>query len=182
MRLGKKVLTVLSAVAIASLSVAPVALAQARGGSLNLKSGQSRAAGKDIAIRYQDGIEALERSDFREAEKAFGDVLEDSNGKKNSGANYLMAMAKINLDDKNGARKYLRYAVKYDETFPEALGWLAIIENELGDPKASKKQVDALNKMNASCGGTCDKAQSIAAALAQVQEALGAPGGQPAPA
>ena len=179
MRLGKKVLTVVSAAAIASVFLAPAATAQAVGGAVNMKSGQSRAAGKDIAIRYQDGIEALQRNDFREAEKAFGDVLEDSNGKKNSGANYLMAMAKINLDDKKGARKYLRNAVKYDESFPEALGWLAIVENELGDPKASKKQVDALNKLNASCAGACDKAQSIAAALAQVHEALGSPAGQP---
>jgi TolA-binding protein len=180
MRLGSKVMTVLLAAAIVGATAAPGAVAQARGGSVNLKSGQSRAAGKDIAIRYQDGIEALQRSDFREAEKAFGDVLEDSNGKKNSGANYLMAMAKVNLDDKKGARKYLRLAVKYDESFPEALGWLAVVENELGDPKESKKQLDALNKLNASCGGTCDKAQSIAAALAQVQEALGpAPASQP---
>jgi TolA-binding protein len=173
MRLGTKVLTVFSVAAIACATAAPGAMAQALGGAVNMKSAQSRSAGKDISIRYQDGIEALQRNDFRGAEKAFGDVLEDSNGKKNSGANYLMAMAKINLDDKNGARKYLRYAVKYDEAFPEALGWLAIVENELGDAKASKKQIDALNKLNASCGGNCDKAPSIAAALAQIQQAFG---------
>lgn len=134
----------------------------------------------DPAKRYAEGVTLLQEKKFKQAERAFADVLDVAGRDPN--ANYLMAMAKLGRDDQKGARKYLRSAVKYDADHAQARGWLGFVEARLGDTKKADAQKTALLAMKTACGSGCAEAQQIDAAIAQIDQAMTQPSESLAPA
>ncbi|MEO8313999.1 MAG: tetratricopeptide repeat protein [Pseudomonadota bacterium] len=136
---------------------------------------QANASGPtiDAGQRYQDGVRFLQANQFKEAKRAFSEVL--SVAASDGATNYMMALADIGLGDKKDARKYLRNTVKYKADLIEAKGWLGAIEFQTGEPKRADEQKAALESLKTKCAGTCDKAKVIDEALARIAEAMAKP-------
>jgi tetratricopeptide (TPR) repeat protein len=87
----------------------------------------------------------------------------------------MMALAHIGQNDLKNARKYLRNAVKYNDEFTLARGWLGAVEAKLGDAKRANEQKAALDEMKANCAGACPDAAAIDAALARIETQIAGP-------
>jgi tetratricopeptide (TPR) repeat protein len=155
--------------------VATPALAASGGGGGGGNTPSASGRGIDPAKRYAEGLELLKASDYKKAEKAFGDVLDVAS--RDANTNYMMSLAQIGQQDFKNARKYLRNAVKYQANFPLARGWLGAVEAKLGDAGKANEQKTALADLKAKCAETCADAGVINAAIAQVDAALAAPDG-----
>jgi len=168
-------LLLIAAATIAILAQTP-ALAAGGGGSGGGggSSGPSASGSRaDPAKRYSQGLEFLKAQNYKQAEKAFDDVL-DAAG-KDANANFMMALAQIGQQDFGNARKYLRNAVKYDANHAMALGWLGAVEAKQGDAGKAAEQKTALEALKVKCAGACAEAAAINAAIAQVDAAIANP-------
>lgn len=161
----------LAAATVALLAQTP-ALAAGGGGSGG-GSGPSASGSGDPAKRYSQGLEFLKAQNYKQAEKAFDDVL-DVVG-KDPNANFMMALAQVGQQDFNNARKFLRNAVKYDANHAMARGWLGAVEAKQGDAGKAAEQKLALEGLKAKCADTCAEAAAINAAIAQVDAAIANP-------
>jgi len=161
----------LVAVSVAALVATP-ALAANGGGSGGAGS-PSAGSNIDPAKRYAQGVDLLKAGNYKQAEKAFDDVLDVA--AKDANTNYMMALAQIGQADLNNARKYFRNAVKYDANHAQARGWLGAVEAKLGDAGKAAEQKTALEGLKAKCAGTCAEAASIDAAIANVDAAVANP-------
>jgi tetratricopeptide (TPR) repeat protein len=160
----------IGAIALAAIVGAPAVADSPSGGSpMPNVSGPKF----DPAARYQEGVRFLQANQFKDAKKAFGQVL--GVAPKDAATNYMMALADIGLDDKKDARKYLRNAVKYKDDLIEAKGWLGAIEFQTGESQKADEQKTALEGLKATCAGTCDKAKVIDEALARIAAAMAKP-------
>lgn len=159
---------VLLLTACAALIAAP-ALAANGGGS---GGGGSPSAGSNIdpAKRYAQGVDLLKAGNYKQAEKAFDDVLDVAT--KDANVNYMMALSQVGQNDLNSARKYFRNAVKYDASHAQARGWLGAVEAKLGDAGKAAEQKTALEGLKAKCAGTCAEAAAIDAAIANIDAAV----------
>lgn len=155
----------LIAAAVAALVATP-ALAAGGGGGGGGGSPSASGSGVDPAKRYSQGLEQLKASNFKQAEKAFGDVLRAA--PKDPSTNFMMSLAQIGQQDFESARKYLRNTVKYDANHVQARGWLGAIEAKLGDPAKAAEQKTALEAAKATCAATCPEAKAIDTALARI--------------
>lgn len=164
----------LIAAAIAMLAQTP-ALAAAGGGSGGGSSGgpSMSGSGSDPAKRYAQGVEFLKAQNYKQAERAFDDVLDVA--KKDANTNFMMGLTQVGQQDFNNARKYLRNAVKYDGANAMARGWLGAVEAKQGDLGKAVEQKTALEGLKAKCAGTCPEAASIDRAIAQVDAAIANP-------
>ena len=163
-------------IAASILAIATPALGAEGGGSGGggvPSSSQGRVGSFDPAKRYEEGKAFLDAKDYKKAEKAFDSVLDVAQRDPNT--NYMMAMSQIGQQDFKDARKYLRNAVKYQNNFPHAMGWLGAIEAKLGDADRANQQKAALDKLKAACAGTCPDASKIDAAIAQIDTSLATP-------
>jgi tetratricopeptide (TPR) repeat protein len=140
------------------------------GGSSGPSASGSRA---DPAKRYSQGLEFLKAQNYKQAEKAFDDVLDVAG--KDANANFMMGLAQIGQQDFGNARKYLRNAVKYDANHAMARGWLGAVEARQGDAGKAAEQKTALEALKATCAGACAEAANINAAIAQVDAAIANP-------
>jgi tetratricopeptide (TPR) repeat protein len=161
--------TLLIAASIAAVSAPAIA---ANGGGSGGSAAPS-ASGFDPAKRYAAGVEYLNAKNYKQAERAFEDVLDAAARDPNT--NYMMAVAQIGQEDFKNARKYLRNAVKYDANHVHARGWLGAVEAKLGDAGRANEQKTALAAAKEKCAGTCAEAAVIDAGLARIEEALAAP-------
>jgi tetratricopeptide (TPR) repeat protein len=163
----------LVAAALAALIATPALAANGGGGG----GGGSPSASSNIdpARRYAQGVELMKAGNFKQAEKAFDDVLDVAG--KDANANYMMALAQIGQQDFNNARKYLRNAVKYDGNHALARGWLGAVEAKQGDAGKAAEQKTALEGLKAKCAGTCAEAATIDAAIARIDAAAANPAG-----
>jgi len=127
----------------------------------------------DPAKRYAQGIEFLKAANYKQAEKAFDDVLEVV--AKDPNSNFMMALAQVGQQDFNNARKYLRNAVKYDPNHALARGWLGAVEARQGDAGKATEQKTALEGLKAKCAATCAEAATIDAAIARIDAAVANP-------
>ena len=170
MEFGRKLLL---AAAVITLVATP-ALA-ATGGSGGGGGAPSASGGPSIdpAKRYAEGVDFLKANNYKQAEKAFDQVLDVAQRDPNT--NYMMSLAQIGQQDFKNARKYLRNAVKYQANFPLARGWLGAIEAKLGDAGKANEQKTALGDLKTKCAGTCPDAGVIDQAIARIDAALTAP-------
>ena len=171
MKIGRGLLLAVSVLAIAAPALA------ASGGSGGSGAVPGSDAGRvgsfDPAKRYEEGKQFLEAKDYKKAEKAFDAVLDVAARDPNT--NYMMAMSQIGQEDYKNARKYLRNAVKYQNNFPQAMGWLGAVEAKLGDSGKANEQKTALATLKTGCAGTCPDAAKIDDAIARIDAALAAP-------
>ncbi len=155
----------LIAAAVAALVATP-ALAAGGGGGGGGGAPSASGSGVDPAKRYAQGVEQLKASNFKQAEKAFGDVLRAA--PKDPSSNFMMSLAQIGQQDFEQARKYLRNTVKYDANHVQARGWLGAIEAKLGDAAKAVEQKTALEAAKATCAGTCPEAKAIDTGIARI--------------
>lgn len=155
----------LIAAAVAALVATP-ALAAGGGGGGGGGAPSAGGSNVDPAKRYAQGVEQLKASNFKQAEKAFGDVLRAA--PKDPSTNFMMSLSQIGQQDFEQARKYLRNTVKYDANHVQARGWLGAIEAKLGDPAKAAEQKAALEAAKATCATTCPEAKAIDTALARI--------------
>ncbi|HEX5007852.1 MAG TPA: tetratricopeptide repeat protein, partial [Hyphomonadaceae bacterium] len=171
MMLGRTLLVTASVLAIAMPALA--ANGGGSGGGEVPSASQGRVGSFDPAKRYAEGVQFLKDKDYKQAEKAFGAVLDVA--QRDANTNYMMALAQIGQEDFKNARKYLRNAVKYDANHAYARGWLGAVEARLGDPTKAGEQRSALAAMKEKCASTCPDAATIDAALARIETQLATP-------
>lgn len=159
----------LIAAAVAALVATPALAAGGGGGGAPSSSGPR----VDPAKRYTQGLELLKAGNYKQAEKAFDDVLDAA--PKDPSSNFMMSLAQIGQQDFEQARKFLRNTVKYDANHVQARGWLGAIEAKLGDAGKAAEQKTALEAAKAKCATTCPEAKSIDASLARIDSYLANP-------
>jgi tetratricopeptide (TPR) repeat protein len=165
----------LIAVAAAALVAAPALAAGGGGGGGGGGPSASSGSRVDPVKRYAQGAELLKAGNYKQAEKAFDDVLDVA--AKDANTNYMMGLTQIGQQDFNSARKYFRNAVKYDGNNATARGWLGAVEAKQGDTGKAAEQKAALEAMKVKCAGTCAEAKFIDAAIAQIDAAVANPAG-----
>lgn len=128
----------------------------------------------DPAASYREGIEALERKDYKTAEKKFGDVL--SVLPKNPEANYHMGLAKVGRGKAKSSVRYFERAIRERPSYTEARERLALVQIELGEPAEARAQLDAMKAQLEACsaGGGCAAGRKarLEEAIARVEGAL----------
>lgn len=170
MGFGRKLLL---AASVMTLVATPALAANGGGGGGGGGPSVSGSSGADPAKRYAEGVEYLKAADYKKAEKAFDAVLDVAG--RDANTNYMMALTQIGQNDYKNARKYLRNAVKYNEEFTQARGWLGAVEAKLGDAAKANEQKTALAGMKSECAGTCPEAAAIDAALSKIDTQLASP-------
>ena len=164
----------LIAVSAAALVATP-ALAAGGGGGGGGGGPSTSSSRIDPVKRYQQGADLLKAGNYKQAEKAFDDVLDVA--AKDANTNYMMGLTQIGQQDFNSARKYFRNAVKYDGNNATARGWLGAVEAKQGDAGKAVEQKTALEAMKVKCAATCAEAKFIDAAIAQIDAAVANPAG-----
>ncbi|HVY89835.1 MAG TPA: tetratricopeptide repeat protein [Hyphomonadaceae bacterium] len=160
-------------VAASVLAIAAPALASSGGGGGGGQMPSASGRQIDPAKRYAEGVDFLKKSDFKQAAKAFNDVLDVA--PRDANTNYMMALAKIGDQNFNDGRKFLRNAVKYKPDHVLARGWLGAMEAKLGDAGKATEQKTALTDLKTKCATVCPEAGAIDAALARVDAYLADP-------
>jgi tetratricopeptide (TPR) repeat protein len=127
----------------------------------------------DAAAEYRKGIDALKAQQFADAKKSFAKVL--GVAPRDSNTNFLAGMADAGLNDLKGAAKHYEKAVSADEKLIPAQQELAITYVKLGDMVRAQATLGKLQKLNASCNGTCKEADKLKQAIDAVQAAIGQP-------
>jgi tetratricopeptide (TPR) repeat protein len=166
-------------VAIA-FSVSAPALAAGGGGGGGGAAPSVSGPTIDPVKRYQDGVTALQASKWKDAEKAFGDVLRVADRDPNT--NYMMGLAYVGEEKFKDSKKYFESAVKFSKgEHAQARGWLGKVYVKLGDAKKAEEQKAALAALKDKCAGTCKDAANIDAAIKQVDDAIANPSASLAP-
>ncbi|MBB5520039.1 tetratricopeptide repeat protein [Amphiplicatus metriothermophilus] len=156
----------------AALLYAPAILAAPSGGSSLPSTTPQRQV--DPAASYREGLEALEREDYRTAEKKFGEVL--SVLPKNPEANYHMGLAKIGRGKTKSSVRYFERAIRERPSYTEARERLALVQIELGEPDEAREQLDAMKAQLEACGAGDEcgagRRARLEEAIARVEAAL----------
>jgi tetratricopeptide (TPR) repeat protein len=127
----------------------------------------------DAEEEYRKGIESFQAGDYKRAERHFRKVLRVA--PRNANANYLMGLSLYMQEEKKDARKYLRKAVQYDSEKIGARRALGVVEAELGDADAARKELSVLEQRRAGCADPCTDASELDSAIASIKAALGSP-------
>ena len=122
--------------------------------------------------QYEAGMKALHEGQFRAARIAFNMVLRsvDNNPK----ILVLAGVAYVGEGNQASAMRYFKAAIRSDAQFIPAYQELGILHAKRGEREEAQKQLAELNRMSASCGGTCAKAGELKIAINEVNAALGA--------
>ena len=160
-----------AALAIATPSL-PLWAAGGGGGGGGGSMPSDSAPQYDPAVEYRNGIAAMQEQRWKDAERAFGRVLEVA--PKDANTNLLMALAKLGRGDTKGARGFLEKAVKYDSDLLAAHVKLGAVYAKLGDAAKAQTQLDWLQVKATACAGTCADAKTIEEGLAEVKAAMAA--------
>src|SRR5215213_4263314 len=156
----------------ALLTTASIAVANSSGGSMS--SAPSISAPEfDAAAEYRAGIDALKASRFADAKKSFGKVL--GVAPTDANANFLAGLADAGLSDLKAAARHYERAVKANGKMVEAHQELAVTYAKLGQRDKAQAELAKLQKLEQSCGGSCEDAARLKDAISAVQAALGAP-------
>jgi tetratricopeptide (TPR) repeat protein len=134
----------------------------------------------DPVQRYRDGMAALDAKNYRDAQRAFRDVLTVQ--AKDPNANYMLGAAFIGDNKLKNARSPLERAVKVSADFALARGWLGYVYAKTGDPAKADEQKNALLALKTACAGACKDAVEIDAAIKRIEGAVADPSAFYAPA
>ncbi|KFN42564.1 tetratricopeptide repeat protein [Arenimonas oryziterrae] len=157
------------------LLTAPVVLASGSpsGGTTAASPRPSMSAPDfDVNVEFKKGVEALQAQQFKEADRAFGRVLEVI--PRDANTNFLQGMARAGLGKPKDARRYYEKAIKYDDNLILAHQELGITLAKLGETDKAKAVLEDLKKRAAVCANTCPQAGDLAVAVPAVEAALGA--------
>lgn len=166
---------------VASLLVATTVLAVGTGNEGGGEAPSATASRVDAVKRYQDGVAAMEASNWKAARTAFADVLEVAGTDAN--ANFMMGMALASDQKFKESRRYFESAVKYSKgQLAEARGWLGRAYIKSGDDKKVAAQKDALLKLKEQCASACKDAAEIDEAIKRIDDTLANPAAAIAPA
>jgi len=144
------------------------------GGSYAASGAPTGASGPSIdpQKRYEQGLAAYGEGRYREAGRAFEDVIPYSS--QPALLYYYTGASRLRLGDTKGARRMLERAVKLAPDFLIAQQDLGVAYAKLGDrPKAEA----VLAKMKAQadqCAGKCEEAEPLLAVVTTIGEAMAA--------
>jgi Flp pilus assembly protein TadD len=158
--------------------IAGIMLGFAGGGALAAGSGgggggdMPSASGPtyDPAAEYAKGVAALNGQKYKEAERAFGRVVEAV--PKNAEAWRLLGTANVAQNDFKGAKRAYERAIKLEPDSIQARRGLGISLGALKDAKA-QEQLDWLKAKAQACGA-CAEAGSLKDATTAVENAMAA--------
>lgn len=144
------------------------------GGGGNMPSGAppSMSAPRfDPTVEYKKGLEALQAENYKDADRAFGRVLQVMPRDANS--NFMAGLARTGLGKLKDARRYYEKAVKYDDNLIPAHQELGITLAKLGEADKAQAVLDDLKQRAATCADSCAQAADLKAAVPAVEAALG---------
>lgn len=163
--------TAVSTIAILSaLAFAPFSHAGGGGGgggSGSLPSGPRY----DPVVEYQNGVTALKAGEYAAAEKALKRVVKVA--KSDPNANYALGLAHAGQEEWSSAARAFAKTLKAEPTHYAAHGELVSAYVEAGKASRADKAMAKLLEADASCAGTCPKAQALAAAKEKAEAAMG---------
>lgn len=165
-----------AAIGGALVFVTPAVLADGGGGGGNNMPNSApsmSARSYDPTAEYKKGVAALQAQQYKDADRAFGRVLQSMPRDANS--NYMAGLARAGLGELKDARKYFEKAAKYENDLIPAHQELAIAWARLGEPDKAKAVLDDLKLRAAACADACPQAADLKAAIPAVEAALGAP-------
>lgn len=125
----------------------------------------------DPTVEYKKGLEALQAENYKDADRAFGRVLQAIPRDANS--NFMAGLARTGLGKLKDARRYYEKAVKYDENLILAHQELGITLARLGEADKARAVLDDLKQRATTCADTCAQAADLKAAVPAVEAALG---------
>lgn len=160
----------------ALLLSASAVLADGGGGGGNMRPNNApsmSARSYDPTAEYKKGLEALQAQNYKDADRAFGHVLQSLPRDPNS--NYMAGMARAGLGELKDASRFFEKAIKYDDNLIPAHQELGITWAKLEKPDKAKAVLDGLKQRAAACGDTCPQAADLKAAIPAVEAALGGP-------
>lgn len=140
------------------------------GGGVSLPS--VSAPSYDPAVEYRKGVDALKASQYKDALRAFRNVLAVS--PKDANTNYLAGLSAVGLTDWKKASGFLEKAVKADPTLIGAHGQLGVVRAKMGDTPGANAELDLLKGKATACADTCSTAAELKAAISQIDAAIAA--------
>ncbi|MDB5678609.1 tetratricopeptide repeat protein [Sphingomonas bacterium] len=159
-----------------ALIVAAPALGSSGGGGGGGGGGSempsSSAPAYDPAAEYRKGIAALQASNFKDALKAFKNVL--AVAPKDANTNYLAGLSAIGLNDWKKASAYLEKAAKADPNLIGAQRQLGVVKAKMGDAAGAGVLRDALKARLAACGEGCAANAELKGAVEAIDAAIAA--------
>jgi tetratricopeptide (TPR) repeat protein len=163
-----------------ALSVSAPAMAASGGGGGGGAMPSASGPSIDPVKRYQEGVTALQASKWKDAQRAFEDVLRVADRDPNT--NYMLGLAYVGEEKFKDSKRYFENAVKFSKgEHAQARGWLGKVYIKTGDAKKADEQKTALVALKAKCAGTCKDAAIIDAAIKQVDDAIANPAASLAP-
>lgn len=153
----------------------------ASGGGLALAAGSGGGGGEapsasgpqyDPVAEYRKGVEALQASKWKDAERAFGKVTQAA--PKAPEGWFMLGYARGKDGDLKGARKAYERAAKLKPEDIDTRRELAVTLAGLGETDRAKAELDALKARAVACAGTCAEAAALKAAVGVVETALAA--------
>jgi len=119
---------------------------------------------------YQKGVAALKGGEYRDADRAFGHVLEVV--PKDANTLFAMGLTKAGEKDLKGAARFYDRTLKADPQHIGARRELAVTEAQLGQADKAKAELVTLQTRATACGDTCPEADQLKASVAAVQAAV----------
>lgn len=154
-----------------ALLAAPV-LASGGGGGGGGEMPSVSAPSYDPAAEYRKGIELFQANNFKDALKAFKNVL--AVAPKDANTNYLAGLSSIGLSDWKHAEGFLAKAVKADPSLIGAHRQLGVVRAKLGDVPGATTERDLLQGKATACANTCPSAAELKVAIAEIDAAIAA--------
>jgi tetratricopeptide (TPR) repeat protein len=127
----------------------------------------------DPTAEYKKGLEALQAQNYKDADRAFGRVLQSLPRDPNT--NYMAGLARAGLGELKDASRFFEKAVKYDENLIPARQELGVTWAKLEKQDKAKAVLDDLKQRAAACADACPQAADLKAAIPAVEAALGGP-------
>lgn len=146
------------------------------GGGSNMRPNAApsmSARSYDPTAEYKKGLEALQAQNYKDADRAFGRVLQSLPRDPNT--NYMAGLARAGLGELKDASRFFEKAVKYDENLIPARQELGVTWAKLEKPDKAKAVLDDLKQRAAACADACPQAADLKAAIPAVEAALGGP-------
>jgi Tfp pilus assembly protein PilF len=152
----------------------PLVWAEAGGGTGRPDAPPSESAPRfDVNVEFKKGQAALIAQNFKEANRAFGRVLQVI--PRDANTHLLAGMAKSGLGKPKDARRHFEKAAKFDDDLILAHQELALVHVQLGDRKEADAVLAKLRARWEQCADRCAQAEDLKAAITAIEAALHSP-------
>ncbi len=170
------VLFAIAACALSSPAVAQSSTGQPIGSTsytpnLNLMPAATLVRARYNPARVETARNLVAQEKYREALAELGSPFVHPQSRD---AQLLKGVAWLEVGDAQAARRFFRDAAKASRHRDvAAMTGLALAEIKLGDVDAAKSVLHKLQRRQATCGGTCDSAASLDAAVGGLEKVIG---------